>query len=494
MADFFLGIDAGTTLIKTVLFDERGRSVATAKMEHDIQLLPDGGAELDLELYWERIVACVRAMMKSTSVSSTDVRSLAASAHGVTVGFLDSAGRHIRRGFTYLDARGSEEAAELTAFLGKERIFEHMGQPRLLPMLILPKILWLKRHEPDSFRRIHKIVLVDDFLMYKLTGCWVSDPSLTGTTGFVRLQDGRLWEESLEYVGIQAEQLCPVRGSGTPVGKLQRNVAADLGLSEQTLVVCGTLDQAAGCLGSGNITEGTVTESTGTVLAVSATVQKPLIDPERPVPCFAHALPGKFIMLPWCLGGGRVLKWFRDELSGGVSYDEMTAAAAEVSAGSDGLLILPHLAGANSPEFNERARGVFFGIDFRHTRAHFARSIMESVGYMLRRNVELLRSLGLDIKTVCAIGGGARSRLWNQIKADILQVPVSICESEEVAALGAAILAAVGYGFFPTIEAGCRAFVRLSNTFQPNETSARTYEERYRKYRELYARLETMFT
>ena len=494
MGNYFLGIDAGTTLIKTVLFDESGSQVCGASSENRIYYTEEGGAEIDLELYWKELSGSINKVMKVSGVGRDDVKALAVSAHGVTVVPVDSSGIPLRRAFSYLDKRGTREARELIDVFGRRQLFANTGQPNILPVLIPVKVLWMKYHEPEVFNTFYKLVTVDAYLAYKFTGLWVATPSISATTGFIKLENGDFWCESMEYMGITPERLGKVKQSGTPIGTLHPKVAKNLGLSEKTLVVCGALDQAAGCVGTGNLTEGVITESTGTVLAISATVDEPRIDDDRPAPCFAHAVPQKFIMLPYCLSGGSVLKWFRDEFYEGVDYASIVGSAEGVRAGSDNLLMLPHLTGADSPEYNSNARGVFYNIDLRHTRAHFIRALLEGIGYMLRRNMELLRSLGLAVDNIRCIGGGSRSKLWNQIKADITGISVATFETEEVAALGAALLASVGCGFFTSIEEGCRRFVRIKETFVPNENNAHVYDECYERYVELYRRLEPMFT
>ncbi|MDP8219010.1 MAG: FGGY family carbohydrate kinase [Candidatus Theseobacter exili] len=499
MAQYFLGIDAGTTVIKAVLFNEEGNVVQESSRENEIIFLKDGGAEIDLEIYWHKVSACVRQTVEASKVNKNEIKALAISANGVTFMPVDKSGNPLRKAFSYLDERGAEETRELIKEFGQEKLFYHTGHPHILPIIVAVKTLWMKHHEPDIFNRFYKLVMVDDYLMFKLTGVFVTDPSLAGTTGFVKLHNRDYYKETMEYIGITEKRLCKIKQSGTAIGNVQSSIASELGLSEKTLVVCGALDQAAGCIGSGNITTGILTECTGTVLALNATVNEPLIDVHHPIPCFCHAVPEKYIMLPWCLSGGRVLKWFRDEFfqSGSIqsktSYSDIIKLTESIPAGSEGLLMLPHLAGANSPEFNEQARGVFFNIDVRHTRAHFVRAILESIGYMLRRNVEMLRSLELPSSMIRAIGGGARSRTWNQIKADILQIPVTTCEVEEAAALGAAVLAAVGSGYFASIEEGCKHFVRFNETFEPDKNKANIYDDCYNNYVKLYERVENLF-
>lgn len=499
MAPYFIGIDAGTTIIKAVLFNIEGKKVRESARENEIIFFQGDGAEIDLDAYWNRVADCIQEVASKSRLDKGAIKGLSIAANGVTFMPVSKSGKALRRAFSYLDTRGTEEAEELISTFGQRILFANTGQPHLMPLHVIVKMLWIKHHEPEIFSKTDKLAMVHDYLMFKLTGQWRATRSLAATTGFVKLRDGTLWDEAVEFVGMQPENMCPISNGGETIGTVLPKRAEALGLSSDTLVVCGSLDQAAGCIGSGNIDHGSVTESTGTVLAINATVNDPHIDYNKPVPCFSHALRDKFIMLPWCPSGGRVLKWFRDEFfqstehGEAVDYSEVISGVETVPAGCEGLIMLPHLAGANSPEFNENARGVFFNIDFQHTRSHFVRAILESMGYVIRRNLELLQSLEMDFEALCSIGGGARSRIWNQMKSDILQIPIRTCEIEEVGALGAGILAAVGCGVFDSIEEGCNHFVRFNKTYEPDNTKSQIYQGCYEKYMELYNQVEALF-
>jgi len=263
------------------------------------------------------------------------------------------------------------------------------------------------------------------------------------------------------------------------------------------------MDQAMGAVGAGNIVPGIATESTGGALAIVATLANPLFDPQRRVPCHYHARTGTYCLMPWAQTAGMALKWFRDQFyylesqmayaSNLDPYDLMTRAADTVPAGSDGLVVLPHLEGAACPEFNPAAKAVFFGATLRHTKAHFARGIMESVAYMLKVNLDLVEGLGIGVEEVRSIGGGARSDLWLQIKADVLQKPVATVEVEEAALLGAAITGAAGTGIFSSLEEGVSRMVRLKERIEPNPLRASVYQKGYAQYVELYDRLVPLF-
>jgi xylulokinase len=279
--------------------------------------------------------------------------------------------------------------------------------------------------------------------------------------------------------------------------------ASQAGLSPATVAVTGAIDQVIGALGSGNIAPGVVTENTGGALAVVATLVRPLFDPLRRVPCHYHARPDTYCLMAWSQTAGMALKWFRDAFfaaeaedarrAGLDPYDVITRDAAGVPAGSDGLVTLPHLEGAACPEFNPAARGVFFGATLRHTRAHFVRALLESVAYMLKRDVDLVEELGVPVLDLRSAGGGARSDLWLRIKADVLQLPVGTVACEETACLGAAILGAVATETYVDLEQAVTRMACLRGQVEPDPTHAEVYRRGYAQYVELYERLKPMF-
>jgi xylulokinase len=290
---------------------------------------------------------------------------------------------------------------------------------------------------------------------------------------------------------------------GEVIGPLSSEGAEALGLTTGALAVTWAMDQMMGALGAGNASPGIATETTGGALAIVATLDGFFLDPQRRMPTMFHARPGTYALMPWAQTAGMALKWFRDQfyaLESQVAYASyfdpyllMTSQAAAVPPGSDGLVVLPHLEGAACPEFNPSARAVFYGATLRHTKAHFTRGILESVAYMLKKNLDTVEELGIPVDRIRSIGGGARSLLWLQIKADVLQKPVEAPEVEEAALLGAALLGATAAGEFSGVEDGIARMVRLRESLEPNPANAEIYAEAYGRYVELYDRLAPMF-
>jgi sugar (pentulose or hexulose) kinase len=361
----------------------------------------------------------------------------------------------------------------------------------------------MRIHEPQVFARSAKFLLLEDFLLYRMTGRYITETALQTSSLFLDIQRKAWWQEMLEYVGITADQLGELMDPGEIAAPLSLAGAEALGLTTHTLAVTGSMDQAIGAVGAGNTSPGVVTESTGGAMAIVVSLDKPLYDPQRRVPCYFHARKDAYCLLPWVQTAGMALKWFRDQfytLEAQTAtaqnldpYDLMTQSASQVPPGSEGLVVLPHLEGAFCPEFNPAARAVFYGATLRHTRAHFTRAILESVAYMLKKNLNLVEGLGVPVREIRSIGGGARSELWLQIKADVLQKPVITVQVEEAALLGAAITAATATGTFASLEEGVERMVRLRRRIEPDPSNTAVYRQGYAAFLELYDRLAPMF-
>ena len=499
-----LGIDAGTTALKVALFDEEGHAIAQSDEETPLLAPAPGFVELDVETYWQGCARAVRQIVELAGAAREDIAALAISCHADTFVPIGEDGRPLRNAIVEADDRSIEEAQFIRDRFGDDPIYKVTGQPYVFSSWAGTKMLWLKRHEAGLNRRTHKYLLLEDYLLFRFTGQFVCEHSLICSSLLFDIRTRRWWDEMLEFLGIGQEQLPAPFASGHVVGRITAAAAAETGLPSKTLAVTGALDQAAAMVGSGNIRPGIVSESTGTVLAICATMPVCATDADRRIPVHCHALPGRWFTLPWCRTAGAVLKWLRDNFcqeetaqakaQGTSAYDVMSAMAADIPPGSDGLVMLPHLIGAVYPEFCAGARGVFFGIAPRHTKAHFIRAVMEAVAFMLRRNLEVLEQAGVSACDIRSLGGASQSDLWTRIKADVTRVPIIRMEDGSLAAArGAAILAGLGAGIYATAESACEAAVRTSDRTVPDASSWPAYDAAYRTYVKLFAALEPLF-
>lgn len=499
--EYLLGIDAGTTSVKAGLFGSDGRCLGIARQEYQLETPAADRAQLDPEIYWRACRKTVRQALAQSGAQPEQVLALAVSSQGETTITLDARGKAIYPALIWLDNRASEQAAFLAERFGGE-VYARTGIPEILPTWSACKIMWIRQNEPGVFARADKFVLVQDYIIYKLTGRIVTDGSIACTTLNYDLTRGAWWEEMLESVGLRANQIPEIVSPGTVVGQLTNKASVELGLPVRTFVINGGMDQSVGAIGAGNIRPGIISEATGAALAIQATISDPMIDRSKVVPVYCHSVPGYYLFVPVCPTAGMALKWlrdtfFQDEVKKAGrkktdAYDRLTRLAQEVAPGADGLVMLPHLMGAFSPEPNAAARGTFTGFTISHTRGHFVRALLEGVAFMLKQNLEFIERTGIEIHEIRSMGGGSRSPLWKQIKANVCNLPVVTLANEETGLLGDAILAGVASGIFPSIEAGCHAMVAIKETIQPGDQVG-AYIQPYYRYLELDHQLAGYF-
>jgi len=498
--DYLLGIDAGTTAFKAVLFDQHGKVIAAATYEYDLQYPGPDRVELAAEVYWDACKSVVRMVLSKWDGHVSSIKALGIASQGETLIAVDRNGKPLRPAIVWLDNRASLEAKKLKDEFGAATAFQITGQPDIVPTWPAAKILWIRQNEPEIFRQIYKFLLLEDYLIYRLTHEFVAEGSLLSSTLYFNIHTGQWWPEMLEFIGICPDLLPTIQKSGQIVANISARAANEMGLAIETRVVTGALDQAASAIGAGNVGLELLTENTGSVLAICANVPQPTFDPQQRIPCQFHALPGMYFLLPWCQTAGMVYKWFRNQFFSDQSkpaqeaiFQKMDAAAQRITPGSDGLIMLPHLAGAFTPECNPGARGVFFGISLQTRQAHFIRAILESVAFMLKRNINLLENLGIAVSEIRSLGGGSNSALWNQIKADVCQKPVVTVQTAETTSLGVAMLAGVALNLYPNLEQAALKMSYLQQRFEPNPTHHAVYSAAYEKYIQLYQALEPLF-
>jgi len=485
--EYLLGVDIGTTALKAILFTKEGEIVKSVVKEYKLETPKPHWVECNPQVYWESFKSCISEITQD--ISPSNIETLGISSQGESFIPLDKEGKPLRKAIVWLDDRAEKEAKAIKEIFSQEETYFITGQPDILPAWPACKILWLRKNEHNLFKKVYKYLFLEDYLIFKLTGRAVSDYSLFCSSLMLNIKRKKWWEEMLKFIGISPGQLPRLAESGTVVGNI---VNKETGLSEQTVVVTGGMDQVCGMVGVGNIIPGIISETTGGALAICATTGKPIFDPSCRIPCHYHACKDTYFLLPWCQTGGMSLRWLRDEFEYS-NYEEMTKEAVQISAGSEGLIFLPHLAGAGSPEFNPKARGVFFGIALNTKKAHFIRATMESIGYLIRQNMDVLEELGIKIKEIHSLGGGSRSSLWNQIKADIIGRPIITMRTEEAACLGAAILAGFGKGIFPSLEDACKIMNRKKDEYLPDKRNVPIYQKAYNKYLKISKTLLPLF-
>ncbi len=500
--DKILSVDLGTTALKLALFDADGKQLGLVTKEYTL-ITPDAfSVEMGVQTYWHTFKNAIAELLSRPGMDATGIRALGFSVQGETLLVTDDAGAELRNAIVWLDNRAQSEAEKLAATCGNQAAYKITGQVSIVPTWPAAKILWIRNHEPEVFRKAGKFLLLEDYFIHRLTGKYVCEGSLITSTVYWDITTKRWWPEMLKELGISEAQLPEIRESGEAVGPILPAVAAELGLPRNMLVCTGALDQAAGAIGVGNFRPGVFSENTGAALAICATVEKPTYDPNSQMPCHYHGIPDTYMEHTFT-SGGMVLRWFRDAFCqpemqvaralGVDPYDVMGQEASKVPPGCEGLVMLPHLQGAMAPEANPKAKGVYFGFTLRHGKAHYIRAIMEAIACIVRRNIDVLATLGIHVSEIRCLGGGARSRIWNQIKADLIHIPVVTTQNEEAACLGAAVLAGKAVGMFHSLDDAIGHMVVLKERFEPNPEHRAAYDQVYQNYVQLYTDLCGLF-
>jgi xylulokinase len=487
-----LGVDLGTTAIKAGLYDLTGALVATGWREQHLLTQAPNRVEMDPEDYWAGFVEVVHQVCRASPEGLRRVAGLALSVQGETLIAADGDGRPLRPAIVWLDNRATAESEEFCAQFGNDEIFQVTGQTEMLPTWPAAKLLWLRHHEPAVFGQAARWLLLEDYFMQRLTGEPWCEGSLASSTCYWDLHTRQWWPAMLDALGIEQSQLPHIGESGQPIGTLRPRVADELGLPRHAVVSLGALDQACGSIGVGNVRPGLFSENTGAALAICATVDRPVLDPHRRMPCHYHGLPGRY-MLHSFTSGGIVLRWWRDAFARAASgsdhcdvdYDQLVAGAESVPAGADGVLVVPHLQGAMAPDPNPYATAAVVGLRLHHGPSQVVRAILESIAYVIRRNVDALHDMGIEVQEIRALGGGARSPLWKQIEASVVGLPVVITTSSEPATLGAAILAGIGAGVFADPEEAIASTVQKAHRYEPKTKDAQVYQDGYARYCDL---------
>ena len=487
---YLLGIDVSTTGVKALLVDQDGNVVGSANAEHPLSTPHPLWSEQDPAEWWKGARQSIQQVLKDTGIPGEEVQGvgLTGQMHGLTM--LDENGQVLRPAILWNDQRTAAQCDEIRERLGKQRLIEITGNDALTGFTA-PKILWVKENEPEVFQKTRHILLPKDYVRYQLTGDFAVDKA--DAAGMILLDiKTRDWSvEMLEALGIPQEWMPKTYEGPAVTGAISEAAAKDTGLKAGTPVVAGGGDQAAGAVGAGAVRQGVVSLALGTSGVVFATTEQPYIEPEGRLHAFCHSVPGKWHLMGVMLSAAGSLRWYRDTLAPGVSYDDLLEPAKNVHVGSEGLLFLPYLTGERTPHPDPLARGAFVGLTVRHGLPEMTRAVLEGVAYGLRDSFELIKSSGLEsIRQVRVSGGGARSALWRQILADVFNAELITVNTTEGAAYGAALLAGVGTGVWSSVDEACQATVKQTGCTSPNPEAVKQYEQGYSLYRQLYPALK----
>lgn len=499
---YYLGLDIGTSGAKALLVDAAGAKIASFAQEYPLSTPRPLWAEQNPADWWNACVVCTQNVLAQAGIDASVIKCIGLSGqmHGSV--FLDKHNNVLRPALLWCDQRTQPECDWITAQVGGENLARLIGNP-VLTGFTSPKIVWLRNNEPDIYARVAKVLLPKDYIRFCLTGTFATEVSDASGTALFDIA-GRKWSaDMLAATDIPAAWLPPCAESIEITAHVSAQSAMETGLAAGTPVVGGAGDQAAGAIGSGVVQPGVVSSTVGTSGVVFAYASAPAVDPSLRLHTFCHAVPNAWHVMGVCLSAGGSLRWLRDTFFqpegvvgrtlGVDPYELMAQGAKTIALGADGLIFLPYLTGARTPYPDPDARGVFFGLTLRHTRAHFTRAVMEGVAYALNDTFQLFAELGIPVAEVRAGGGGAKSDVWRQIHADVSGYPHAALAVEEGPALGAAILAMAGTHAYASVGDACRAVVQTAETCVPQADAHGVYQKFYPLYRALYPALQAQF-
>ena len=505
-----LGIDLGTTGVKVALFAaDDGRTLSSAFIDYPLMHPQIGWAEQNPEDWWEATVMAIRTCLVGgvrNNVQPEDVRGVGLSGqmHGVVL--LDEENRVLRPSIIWADQRSEAQCLWITERVGAARLLELVSNPAL-PGFSAPKLLWIRDNEPEIFAHARKMLLPKDYIRYRLTGKLAIEISDAAGTCLLDVKHGRWSREVLEALEIDPELLPPVVASDKVAGTITEEVAALTDLLPGVPVAGGGADNACAAVGNGVVRPGLALVSIGTSGVVLAFASTPQVDMSGPVPrvhTFNHAVPQAWYLMGVTQGAGLSMRWVRDNIglperalerwTGLDAYELLTKEAESIPAGSDGLLFLPYLQGERTPHLDAYARGGWIGLTASHDRRHLIRSVLEGVAFSLKDCSTIIQGQGLPIEQVRVTGGGAKSPLWRQIIADVLGVELVTTNATEGPAFGAALLAGVASGLYPSVQQACEATVRVIERTGPRPEVERVYAQAYETYKALYPALKPLIS
>jgi xylulokinase len=484
-----LGLDVSTTAVKAVIVDRTGAVRASAAVEYPYETPHPLWSEQDPNVWWTSAVDAVRTALGEAGGDEVEAIGLTGQMHGLVA--LDDDDRILRPAILWNDQRTEAECDEIREAIGRERLIRVTGNDAL-PGFTAPKLLWVRRHEPEVWSRIAHVLLPKDFVRLRLTGDHAVDRADGAGTLLFDLARRDWSDEVVAALGIEPSWLPRTYEGPDVTGSVTAEAAAATGLRAGTPVVAGGGDQSAAAVGVGAVEPGVVSLSLGTSGVVFTTTDGPRIEPDGRLHAFCHCVPDRWHVMGVMLSAAGSLRWFRDALAPDVGFADLVEEAASVPAGSDGLLFLPYLTGERTPHPDPEARGAFVGLTTHHDRPHLTRAVLEGVAFGLRDSLELTRGIGAPVSApIHATGGGSKGPVWLGILADVLREPVVTTSTSEGAAQGAAMLAGVGLGWFASVEAACRELVRLGDAIEPSGDAV--YEDAYARYRALYPALAPTF-
>lgn len=486
-----LGIDIGTSACKVAVFTETGTVLAQSNQSYQVYYPQKGWAEQNPEEWWQAICAGIRDVLSVKEVRTELICGIGVDGQSWSAIPVNQKGEVLANSPIWMDVRSREICERVNQEIGEDRIFQVAGNS-FLPSYTTPKLLWFKENRPDVFRHTYKFLQSNSYIVYRLTGVMSQDVSQGYGIHFFDMKRLVYDEQLAVQMGLSADLVPDLYACDCVVGKVTSEAARATGLKEGTPVVAGGLDAACGALGAGVYQKGQTQEQGGQAGGMSICTDK--ASGHKKLILGTHVVPGLWLLQGGTVGGGGTLRWFRQELGAGLSFDELTKEAEDIPVGSDGVIFLPYMAGERSPIWNPDAKGVFYGLSFDKTRGHMVRAVLEGVAFSLEHNLRTAAEIGVEAEVLNAMGGAANSRLWTQIKADVTGKTIQVPASDTATALGAAILAGVGCGIYCDYEEAVQKTIAITRVQVPDESNHEKYKRSMELYLQLYDDLKGTFS
>ena len=483
----YIGVDLGTSAVKLLLMDEKGNIKKIVSKEYQLFFPHPGWSEQKPEDWFKQVIIGIKELISDCNKESVAGISFGGQMHGLVL--LDDKDNVIRLAILWNDGRTKEETDYLNNVIGKEKLSEYTSNIAFTGFTA-PKILWVRKNEPDNFKKINKIMLPKDYLVYRLSGAFSTDYSDASGMLLLDVKNKRWSKEMLDICGITEKKLPKLYESYEVVGNLKSDIAKELGLTEKVKIIAGAGDNAAAAIGTGTVGDGSCNISLGTSGTIFIASKKFGVDENNALHSFAHA-DGNYHLMGCMLSAASCNKWWSEEILKTNNYSEEQKAITKL--GENNVYFLPYLMGERSPHNDPMARAMFMGMSMDTTREDMTQAVLEGVAYALRDSLEVARSLGIKIERTKICGGGAKSPLWKKMIANILNLKVDIIESEEGPALGAAILAAVGCGEYANVEEAVNKLINVVETIEPEYELVERYDKGYEKFRRIYPCVKELY-
>jgi xylulokinase len=488
---YVIGVDLGTSAVKILLVNQNGEVCHEVSKSYPLIIEKSSYSEQNPEEWVEKTKAGLVELIQQFDGDVNDIEGISFSGqmHGLVL--LDENNAVVRNAILWNDTRTTKQCQEIYDVIGKERLLEVTKNPAL-EGFTLPKILWVKENEPELFKRASVFMLPKDYLRYRLTGNIHMEYSDAAGTLLLNVAEREWSGEMLEAFGLSADFCPPLVESHALVGTVTAEFARESGLSEAVKVFAGGADNACGAIGSGILAEGKTLASIGTSGVVLSYEERNDLDFEGKVHYFNHSEENSYYTMGVTLAAGYSLSWFKDTFAKEEEFDQLLAGIEEVPAGSNGLLFTPYIVGERTPYADSDIRGSFIGMDASHERKHFARAVLEGITFSLNESIEIFRNSGKKIDSIISIGGGAKNDTWLQMQADIFNAKIEKLTSEQGPGMGAAMLAAYGCGWFPSLKECAEQFIQTAKVYHPIKENVETYTKLFNVYQQVYTQTKVL--